>query len=579
MTKQSIFLKPAEVLTKLAGIEMGDDSLKWEQEIIGHLHEAHPYLQSDTIQVKFNKRNEPEKTATGDIFIDNKIDIPFVIDKGELQPLDMFMHGGDLLPMNRRTVMQALQDTNFGTSIPAGSGETADVFNTNAIPPFDGKYTFASLLTYGQLKEAEAIVLQKGRKYHMDPETGESELEEIIKNHMDELSDPELQTMRRYDLQKESTALPVAKAIYDDVVEDLEPGSYTIKTAFGSSVSGIVFAKAYDPFTGYESDSPIFHEAEGKGHAISSKAVKTANKSPALKKAEPSEGMIGSFCWAEGTTYPVKIAQVLSDGFVIQSLESEIQFIVRPTVNLKTASRSVDTFYIPEKYIFHPCVNAEIDLSAPDVKVAHITLTHNNGRYIATGDSSFSREPISGPRMRRELCQHFEPESVGEVLKVATHRGFMRIKAPVKLTEKTASVDADFIKSAGVSFPDLDVALDAIPFIRRADIEPFRGLTPAQLKSAPDVFAKVAIELSEEMKADTVDGILGAHFLTEETVSKFMDQIDLFRKARRAALELLLAARLGLEIPQGPIRAAAFALDDVVNSLHQLRRLMVASEV
>jgi len=596
MTK-SLFVKIDQPLQKLAGYQMSHDPKKWDVEIIKYLHETHPYLTDHTIKIIFNARDDDKATATGDIFVDNKMDIPFVIDQGELQPLDMFMHGGDLIPMTRTSVSSALMDTGFGTPIPAGSGETADIFNTNAVPPFDGKYTFAADNCYDKETAAERIrrheasigmpenpgksagvdcdmtIAESGTRYFPGDD---SALDKVLNS---------ISTDPKYHYSygaKTASALPRVQPLYESETKELTPDqNWCVKTATGIDISGRSYAGFLDPFTGHVSGKPVFLASKGEGYAEVPQVVGEIEKIGSLDEStkknefhtcDPEVGDIGCFCWNGGVTHPIKIAQVLEDGYLVAQLDGQMTATIRPTDGIKTASY-MDDLYIPGDAVFHKTLDKELLLSTPLSKVATVSVIYSNGQYALNGDG-FKPEPCSYIYTKRALCEHFEKESVQDLLKFAARKGFVRIKAPSVFNKTAAAggikIPQKYIKKANIA-PTSE--WEAIMCINSVDLEPF-----SIFKKAPGWVGKIAAELTNDTKADTVDAILGSNFLTEETMFKFLDKIEHFKKARRCALEMLLASRLGLEVPQGPLRSAAFALDGIVNSLEQLRHMLTAGE-
>jgi len=90
------------------------------------------------------------------------------------------------------------------------------------------------------------------------------------------------------------------------------------------------------------------------------------------------------------------------------------------------------------------------------------------------------------------------------------------------------------------------------------------------------VWYKVAAFIDENDEQDTVDSALGLNILNSQTIAKYLDGIDMLETARKFCLKLLLASRLGLSIDGNAARTAAFALDDLVRELKQLRSMSTA---
>jgi hypothetical protein len=87
-------------------------------------------------------------------------------------------------------------------------------------------------------------------------------------------------------------------------------------------------------------------------------------------------------------------------------------------------------------------------------------------------------------------------------------------------------------------------------------------ITPELLKEA-----KVQDEYAEQ----TIDAVLGLHFLSPENIHKFMEALPALEEAQQVIAKLLLASRLGLATESRPLRTAMFALDAITRDLRELR--------
>ena len=122
---QPLFLTAQSLgnIEKVASFKLSRDPAKWEQEIMGFLHEENPFLQDfQDIRLNINKTDQDTGMGTGQIMINNKLAIPLIIDNFKLQPLDLFWFEDKLHPLTKPAIMSALQGTAIGKPIEQDQG-------------------------------------------------------------------------------------------------------------------------------------------------------------------------------------------------------------------------------------------------------------------------------------------------------------------------------------------------------------------------------------------------------------------------------------------------------------------------
>ena len=199
---QPLFLEP-EVLTarlvKEAGptIEMPDDIRQWPVLIEQQLFKMHPYLAAYTVVVDMMDVDTDSRTAYGRIIVQAKpqqetlpdgrpspeprefkespkvIQIPFIIKDGQLFPLDMFIHGGKMLPLTESRVMRALFRPSLADDIAKAPEGIKGLFPTDFLTAQYGWHMEKKLGSLIDLASAKGHVedLQKFASVLDDPLT------------------------------------------------------------------------------------------------------------------------------------------------------------------------------------------------------------------------------------------------------------------------------------------------------------------------------------------------------------------------------------------------------------------------
>ncbi|GAF68834.1 unnamed protein product, partial [marine sediment metagenome] len=152
-------------MEKVAVFKMNRDPAKWEQEIMGFLHEEHPYLQTfQDIRLHLNRTDPDTGTGVGQLVLNNKVAIPLIIEDFRLQPLDLFWYDGKLNAMTKPSILGALQETGVGKAVEKGIGEIADMsMYSDTQPPHLGRYSYASALSFS-LDELNTAMKEMGRE-------------------------------------------------------------------------------------------------------------------------------------------------------------------------------------------------------------------------------------------------------------------------------------------------------------------------------------------------------------------------------------------------------------------------------
>lgn len=136
-----------------SSVQLSSNIDEWPEQIITALKERLGALNGFATIVKFKKEDEEMGTATGSIVVSNnknECNIPIIVQEFKMFPLDMFIAGGKLLPLNQEYFsihMESNDPMNKLVEYPnySSTGRFNDGSIWNALyPPSLGRYAFAS---------------------------------------------------------------------------------------------------------------------------------------------------------------------------------------------------------------------------------------------------------------------------------------------------------------------------------------------------------------------------------------------------------------------------------------------------
>jgi len=650
LTAPKIDLGQISVTDKLADIRLPHDHTKWEDEILEALNEQHPYLPSGQLKLSINAKDPHTGYGIGNVMLNDKIQLPIVIDKFQLKPFDTFLKDGELQTLNKESVLAALQSNEFGTPVPPGAGEVSDVFMTHTRPPFDGKYTYAAAIDkFAAWTEATPEDVEKqltnvfgvdNAEYFIggDP-TIKNVLDHLVAGNMDKIkeegktrvmNDTGTPVLKKNIGTPKTTGMKTSEwrthivPIADSKYEATRGGGAKLENAAQHKVAGLVFDDVYDidlrKFAGcqmfvcgegYDFNSAFFGEQTEDGRL----AVIDKLAGDTLHIDQAQTGKTGVFWWRSDNgekvacTSPVRITdRVMSRGHVyaVQGLGSTDK--VAYIVPLASAGRpfhekkgSYDVLYVPAGGFVEITPRRSPFGQSYDQNRNFVALSEQNGNYKvafcveaplaikirkhfgATEQDGMTRSKVANllgrfydsesveaalVSLRRAGTIKFATDGVEGYLKVAQHALGMsdrekEVISRIKLAAPTVLMAVMKMRQG------LDVGADSASMMATAE-------KLAMIDPLAAVWYKVAAFIDEGEEQDTVDSALGLNILNSQTIAKYLDGIDMLETARKFCLKLLLASRLGLSIDGNAARTAAFALDDLVRELKQLRSMSTA---
>jgi hypothetical protein len=555
-------------LTKEAATKLGLDASKWEQEIITAFHEQHPYLGDAEVRIHIHRTDPDSGTLVGQIIVDEKAAVPVIVDKYKIQPFDLFMFEGKVRPLTKEALLDVIQPTTFGKTMEPGMGETSDVSLFNMVqPPFAGKYSFAETLEF-TLDEYEKALSQLGAKG----------LEYALKNCTPFAKVAGVYAVRgmtaeeaERHAEKAPASYRIEEVSYDPFLPIEKAGTYEVIVGGVTKTAGLVFDKVVDLRTAHETGEKMFCSFEGK--------IALASDFGGRPVAEPGEslddplGGYGFFWAAEDGLVATRPMHILHVGTQQNGDEPACSFLkvadayggtpltIYPSSEHGGALVNGSEIFLGKEWHWKKC--------SPDFLKVADAVTAN---AIVWPDCAEIRHQEGIWSLHGLDLPEIAPD--GETLdrflaKVGFYMDKNALLALMEKAEKNgsaffhATVDAEPLKkTAAVTIPPINLIREAT------------AVRPV----AEAWFLKTALAVNEEEAADTVDSLLGLNFITPDNTMLFVERIDDLDEAMGVLSKMLLAARMGMSIDQGPIRTALFSLDKVIRQLQHLRSMATSEE-
>ena len=226
--------------------------------------------------------------------------------------------------------------------------------------------------------------------------------------------------------------------------------------------------------------------------------------------------------------------------YLVQDMMGQ-QFKVMKGPKFKGISEVDGTYYLSDESRFIEFPEEKVELTvnptsfemAVEARKEIAPITIKLAGAIVSSDAKWASDELrSGTfvkRAKEELCKYYTEESISEVLKKASKGGVIKINPP-KLEKKA---------SAPVAAPP------------RFDI------------------LKIAAAINDP---ETVDKILSLNFLNSANVSRFVEFQSDIKTALSKVADLLLASRIGLQIPSVPLKSAMSSLAETLMYLDSVEK-------
>jgi len=536
---------------KSASSRLSRDSKNWPEEVMDVLHQTQPYLADYHINVRMNKTDSDSGHGVGAINIDDKVIIPVVISDCRLAPLDVFISKEDVLPLTRPALEEALQrDDPIGEPVkPGRSGESSDASIAYlTLPPFDGKYAYASL-SYADDQVKQAMAYLKPNQLEWGLTTSRA-FEDVLRKYAANATEPVVEDTR------------AAAAVVDVEVNPAqliqEPGIYKVATADGERAGFVAHNVYYFDLDDLREGVQAFVGLD-KTAAFTDRPLwgSAYDGVPELEEDDWSGTGVFVFVKSADTivTEPVNIRGSAGNDYIAE-LRGDKSIKFRKTASEQPFQRvegDVDTILLNDDWIFLKLADkaqpVDYQPTTSDVPAAQ-TITKVGG---------YARMPDGETVRLRELADY-----LGRTYEDAFAK------------EAASRLMADGVVSY-VELPAPEVKpIEGMPVLsneEKAALWKTAALVEQAIYQAERQQLIKCAESAEELSRRTVDAVLSLNFLNEQNVLKFVESLDTMRDARRAVAQLLIAARVGLEVDSSPIRTALFALDAVIRDLTELKNI------
>lgn len=206
-------------LTDNSSIQLSSNIDEWPEQIITALKERLGALDGFATIVKFKKEDQEMGTATGSVVISNnknQANIPVIVQEFKMFPLDMFIAGGKLLPLNQEYFQIFMENndplgklTEFPNYSATGRFNDGSIWNA-MYPPSLGRYAFAS------------------------------DSYPILSEILDQLNPADVQEFKEKIASDPSTAIRFQKSAHLDVINKIANAKAVNMNAFDQSVENLI---------------------------------------------------------------------------------------------------------------------------------------------------------------------------------------------------------------------------------------------------------------------------------------------------------------------------------------------------
>jgi len=564
---------------------------KWSEMVLGKLYAAHPFLHPYNVSLTFRHVKPQDDYAAGTVVVTKDgqkwVYIPFIIEAGDLKPLDVMSDGERYHYLTEERVQGVLETPNSDFMVakrpPVGGGD----FNTGGtggsgtsdMNTYRDADSFLNKVSSGTSK----AVLSKrfDDLFKRDDRLGELFGEKRAAVEGRSLStesalavqvseDGEAYAIRVLhsdgSIEKESAIYTEVKQLLGDVPETRltapinsrfvadQKSSDIVKVAVEGMSSLLVnTSDGREPAVGFEDTFNLFGNrleqptVIGRDFSVSGEVYGILQEKSAALDFSPARGR-GVFVFERGVTVPVTIKASYIDGGVEKlSYVDELGFdgIIEYS-DVLVPQRVDNTVYIPKTARFISASEEKESLQEEE-KEADITLSN----YGSTMKLSGRVETADVTSDEMELIL------VGLGCPALRAEGLIKRAQVVGSAEVGGLGDFDSSERIFVETPEL---LDA-------SIGLFETM-----KEAGEQELEIIKQATGVLPADTVDAVLGLQLVSQELLEETRNCVPMFEKTQDKLAELLLLSRLGVVLrgKDGVILRVVKGLDNLMGGLRTL---------
>jgi hypothetical protein len=605
-----------EEMEKNATFDMPQDATMWDEEVLKHLHEDHPELTEEDIEVVFKKTDAKKGYGYGFVALGKKgaIKIPIIIKEYKMSPLDVMLYEGKAFPLTPDTVKEIVQSTAIGKAVPKPEEPFAHVGPNITERVYPGLYSvfrpglggrvsaykYASILS----EIARTPEQTQGLKERLEKDPtlvaawANSPCQEVLKKAYSDqpvmaVDSTPGNSKVNPDEVKPGEAHPLVDAFIKKVEGNkpigpiVSPGLYEVEGQSGNDYQGMVFPMVYD-FDLQKQDIMVFCGSKLEASKTDGKPYEIGNFSCVQQTivGRPSADMAcGKYIHScEGMAGDKGIFYIRQDegpamAFLPVKIKSKTRMREERKMDFEKDQQHIQMTknFDVIKYHVHDSLgrafNVVVSPSAVNVqKVGDLVMMPANTKFSVFGTLVNLRKDTNQitkvADLRTVTMRHLGGESFSIDADWAedwAKEGDLksRIGPYMEAFYTPDSLEKCFSECRKVS--KLSMRDRAPVRVRTEDLPPASHREASKL--ARDL-TKIAAHLQDPGLVDTV---LSLQFINKDNINKFVSFIPQLVQAASHLADLLIASRLGMQMSEYPIKSAMENLMEVIGDLRMIK--------
>ena len=594
VTNEPLFIETGH--EKVAMYKMSRDINEWDENVMEHFHEEYPDLSGDNVEIVFKKTDAERGYGYGYVGLGKEagVQIPVIIKEFEMAPLDVMLHEGDAFPLTKESAKTLLHKTAMGKTVAAPKGPLSYIGPNISeriypgVPWTGGQYKYASVLSAIDLTQDQVDAFRE--RLENDPGTvaawSKSENQGLLKiavakqPEKDKVNPGEGHPLVDAFIKRfgaEAGYGPIEKA-----------GKYEVKGLSGIKYEGYVFPKVFD-FHLRPMEAMLF--ANGIMDGDDYRALKSKDGDPVAcgnysavqsnivgKKSNDLSDRCGCSCACKGDK-GFFVVQRGSAAMAFTPLEILSKSSINERRNINYRKEDVDQnieinkTYTVKKYVakdsFGAVYRIVVSPNIKEVKIVEgMVMLPGDVRWVVMGDliklSSSPEQTKTASGGRSVTIRHLGGEGFSVEAPWAENwvkEGGLRSQVKNYLSQYYTpdTLDEVFAECQKIGKLHINDRLEK----KAESVGKYAGVE----RIARDL-TKQAAALGDVGLADTV---LSLQFINKDNINKYVDFLPQIEKAASHLADMLIGARLGVDIEEYPIKTAMENLVEVVDDLRMLK--------
>jgi hypothetical protein len=582
---ENLFIQPVE-REKIAMTNVSTDSTKWVKEIIGSLLRSFPELANAQLSVSFHQKDDKKGFAVASVKSDG-FSIPAVISDFQLNPLDVIIVNGTMLPLTKATLLDLMSTSSAFQDVAKGRKELVTrVFDSPLAIPTDNygtSYSTGSMLdkmsSFVEKSDYERLLAEitKPENYAGFTQNGTLDVIEKVANlkpasatdfAKDTLSNLNIDRQAIFEDEFGNRHLKQANSTVDytwttklDPEDDMKP-KYANRAKQGKASNGEVA-----PGNTYPINEGILYLTKEGEYYVFNKQEHTKIASRVqnfeVNGNSPSMNDHGIFVVGDEATSPFEVVGLQKvagmSNYEIIGWDGLKRTTYIPLKGIhKTAMIAHEeldnTYYVPG--------NAKFVKLAGELQVTFAAVDADlNKNYIEKDDIGLYS--LSGPGFTKYSQSHAVQDlTEDEVIWAAIHCG----ATSLDLEKVSQLVTNSHVKLAGdIKSPMTTSELEQIIDSKYDNL----------ISSVPTVNKLLVKEAAGLASKDSVDAILSLGLLNKRNVLEYITYIPQYEQCLSELSKLLVAARIGLpNVNSLDVKEAMEGLSSVIYALKGLQSII-----